>query len=606
MRRSILLILMLTAGLMTGLAVAQDLPPGRGPSAPKDLPLASTLYQAQQLAAARTLSADQLSTELSNRGLRVLDDGLVHVTVMGPEGGTAVPVSLITAVGGRDDVAWRHVRDAWVPVSRLEELARRLPAGYFLADVEEPQLCEVVGEGPAALNSDTYRDGGAAGWGRTVAIIDGGFDGLTEAWNNGDIPSPYNWHNYTPDPLESVTIHGTGCVETVFDHCPDATFHLYMLDSPTDLGPAVDNAIAVGVNVISMSLVWCANAWFDDSGEVASAVTTAANSGIVVSLSAGNYAECHYQGVMSPGGDDWHDFTGDDETINIIIGAGERVNFSMVWNTNGDTYDYDIYLFDASFNEIASSTNPSDYFEQFSYTNTGGSDQLVHLAVESYSGGNTEFEIFTYYGDWQEHQVATSSCPPPNNASAANILTVGAVEWDDFQSPNGTGNIVTGYSSRGPSNNGRVQPDVCGPTRCNTFIYPGGMGGTSNSAPNVAGALCALWSADPVLYADTIRWLAHTKAGIWRDWGSGGLDNVYGHGGMYLWYYHPGTLWISRAAGNTTDHRSYPLYTVQGANDWAVNGGRFVFLGAGSYPEPAVINRAVAVETPVGGVVLGE
>ena len=43
-----------------------------------------------------------------------------------------------------------------------------------------------------------------------------------------------------------------------------------------------------------------------------------------------------------------------------IIGAGERVNFSMVWNTNGDTYDYDIYLFDASFNEIASSTNPSD------------------------------------------------------------------------------------------------------------------------------------------------------------------------------------------------------------------------------------------------------
>ena len=92
---------------------------------------------------------------------------------------------------------------------------------------------------------------------------------------------------------------------------------------------------------------------------------------------------------------------------------------------------------------------------------------------------------------------------------------------------------------------------------------------------------------------------------IWRDWGTGGFDNTYGRGGLYLWPYHPDTLWLSRAAQNYSDHRSYPFYTVQGASDWAVNGGRLVFLGAGSYPEPAVINRALKVETPVGGVTLG-
>ena len=58
-------------------------------------------------------------------------------------------------------------------------------------------------------------------------------------------------------------------------------------------------------------------------------------------------------------------------TINIEIAAGSQVTFSLLWNRDGDTYDYDFYLFDSDFNQLASSTNGSDYYEWFSWTNNG-------------------------------------------------------------------------------------------------------------------------------------------------------------------------------------------------------------------------------------------
>lgn len=596
----------LVATLLASVASGQDLTSGREMAGPKDLPLASRLRDAQNLAGTIDGNDALLRSRLQDLGLRLDDRRRVHVTIHGPEGADAIAVSAITAVGGEDDIAWRRWRDAWVPVDRLVELSRNLPPGYFLAPVQAPETCDVAGEGPAAIHSDDYRDGGADGWGRTIAIIDAGFDGLTEAWNNGDIPSPYHWHNYTPDPLESQTVHGTGCVEAAFDHCPDATFHLYMLDSVTDLGPAVENAHAVGVNVISMSLVWCANGYWDNEGEAADAVNWSANSGLVTVVAAGNYAQTHYHGGLNVGGDDWHNFGPDDETINIIVPSGGQAQVSMTWDRSGDTHDLDLYLFDSGMNEIASSTNPDDYFEQITWTNSTGSDQLVHVAVLLFSGGGTTFEIYVPNTTWQEHIVSASSCPPPNNATAANVISVGAVNWDDYDNPNGTSNIITSYSSRGPSNNGMILPDLCGPTNCTGFTYSGGMGGTSNATPNVAGALTCLWSADAVLYTNTERWLAYRMASLWRDWGPNGMENTYGRGGLTLWDYHPNTLWIARSAGNTNDHRSYPLYTVQAANDFAVHGGRLVFLDADHYPEPATVNKALQIDTPAGTVVLGE
>ena len=45
---------------------------------------------------------------------------------------------------------------------------------------------DVVGQGPAATNSDSYIVGGRDGDGLIIAVIDGDFYNLTEARANGD------------------------------------------------------------------------------------------------------------------------------------------------------------------------------------------------------------------------------------------------------------------------------------------------------------------------------------------------------------------------------------------------------------------------------------
>ena len=282
------------------------------------------------------------------------------------------------------------------------------------------------------------------------------------------------------------------------------------------------------------------------------------------------------------------------------------MTIAMQWDTSGGTYDYDLYLLDSGLNEIASSTNPGNYFEVILWTNDTGADQTVHIAVYLFAGGITEFEIFTRDCEWQEHQMAWSSTTSPSNSTHPNVISVGAVAWNNFTAPGGTSGIVMDYSSRGPSNSGMSLPDICGPTNTTGFTYPNGMGGTSCATPNCAGAACALWSADILLHPNGVRWLIHEQAALWRDWGQAGPDHVYGVGGMVLYDYAPGTLWVARAYGNTANQRAYPLYTLQGANDWVESGGRLLLFPGGHYPESAILDQSATVETTEYPAILGE
>jgi serine protease AprX len=77
-------------------------------------------------------------------------------------------------------------------------------------------------------------------------------------------------------------------------------------------------------------------------------------------------------------------------------------------------------------------------------------------------------------------------------ADAVNILTVGAVD---------SLGIITNFSSRGPSIDNRIKPDVCaqggktiGQMPNNDFVT---ASGTSVSAPLIAGLSACLWQANP-------------------------------------------------------------------------------------------------------------
>jgi hypothetical protein len=81
-----------------------------------------------------------------------------------------------------------------------------------------------------------------------------------------------------------------------------------------------------------------------------------------------------------------------------------------------------------------------------------------------------------------------------------NTLTVGAVDRD---------RKVADFSSRGPTPDGTVKPDVVAPGVDVLSAMPGGgygtLSGTSMATPHVAGVVALLWSANPRLIGDIPR-----------------------------------------------------------------------------------------------------
>jgi len=77
-------------------------------------------------------------------------------------------------------------------------------------------------------------------------------------------------------------------------------------------------------------------------------------------------------------------------------------------------------------------------------------------------------------------------------------VTVGAVAWDSRG--------LEGYSSRGPTADNRVKPDVVGPDAVDTASYgAGAFTGTSAATPHVAGAAALILSKNPSLSVASLR-----------------------------------------------------------------------------------------------------
>jgi subtilisin family serine protease len=115
--------------------------------------------------------------------------------------------------------------------------------------------------------------------------------------------------------------------------------------------------------------------------------------------------------------------------------------------------------------------------------------------------------------------VPTGTLSLPGDARGA--LTVGAVSL---------GGVVEGFSSRGPTADGRVKPDIAGPDGVSTAAYSDTpFFGTSAATPHVAGAAALLLSRTPGMSASALRSaLEQATAGGGRsrnnDTGAGMID----------------------------------------------------------------------------------
>ena len=88
------------------------------------------------------------------------------------------------------------------------------------------------------------------------------------------------------------------------------------------------------------------------------------------------------------------------------------------------------------------------------------------------------------------------------------------------------------YSSRGPTADGRLKPDLSAPSVVDSASYtPDPFDGTSAAAPHVAGAAALLLQAFPELTPDDLADFFRERA---IDLGSAGPDNAFGVGRLNL------------------------------------------------------------------------
>lgn len=393
---------------------------------------------------------------------------------------------------------------------------------------------------------------------------------------------------FPPGPVQpgSNSLHGTGCLEAIYDHAPGAEYIVCRFTGgDASFATAVDSLVARGVHIISTSSAGYNQDWADDTGPWAQAWNDACAAGVLCFNSAGNSAEEHWEGNFNDFGNGTHQWNQFGDTTNrftLGTGSSATVRVYLRWDDPMPGDEYDLYLF-ASNGLILASSTASSGFEQANFTNPGSSSISVDIVVRSNVGSPPEFEIFAANDDL-EHRIVTGSTRAPSDATHANALSVGAIAPEDYTDPAGS-NVVQSYSGRGPTNSGNQAPDIASVTDTQGFAYPGGFGGTSCATPNAAGAAAALWSAHPDYTADGIRQLLLRKAELFKDWGPPGTDMTYGHGGLFLKTYEPDTEYILQGSGNTTGTNDIPYSSIEQADQYAPADSRVYFLG-GTFTEP--------------------
>ena len=328
--------------------------------------------------------------------------------------------------------------------------------------------------------------------------------------------------------------HGTACTEIAYDVAPDAEYHLLLIEDLVDFENAKDYCLQNGIHVVSFSGLWPSTGYGDGKGLACDIVNDAADNGILWVNAAGNLAQRQFERTwVDDDGDGWHDFGPGREVLPLEeTEAGDSIALWLTWNEwPRSQSDYDLYLCRLGDGEeleiVAESTTTqedSDPIESIEFEAPSDGTYAVMVA-KSPDARPQRFKVISGYQDLGSgSQFSTIGVP----GDARGALTVGAVDayrWHDGP--------LEPYSSRGPTADGRLKPDLVAPTGISTSVFGrSGFKGTSGATPNVAGAAAALLkSAYPHYGRDELY--ATLLNSTWEI-GEEGWDYLYGRGKLVL------------------------------------------------------------------------
>ncbi len=468
--------------------------------------------------------------------------GVITGSVPGELVQVSIAASRVDDLAAADDAD--SVRRPLIANRPVDALAEASPRTEFGA---------VTGENIAVTNAKSWHDAGIRGAGVRVGIVD--FFDLT-LWNvneHGAFPTSdrrfcldSSGSGFCSAGGASGDEHGVAVAEVVKDMAPDAELWLATVGTASDLRAAIDWFAANGVQIITRSLGAAYDGPGDGTGPLAAVVDYAATKGITWFNSAGNDAAGSYgrytEGVDAAGYIDFLAGPGVDTTLFI---AGDRsgcVGFDGIrwsdWNKapNAVTdYQIEFYngtglLVDFVNDRQTAGAPPLEAADVFACPGSV-SVKIKRLVV----GGDASpdvMEVALFAGDLEYSQAAFSAAKPVVDSRNASLVSVGAVD------PATSGSIGN-YSSQGPTNDGRIKPDVTAPSCVKSSIYsPARYGpsvqcfnGTSAASPSGAGFAALLLGRGLAISGPHLA--ALTKHLV-TDLGSPGADNTFGSGRLNL------------------------------------------------------------------------
>lgn len=554
--------------------------------APPSRLFARSLAQQEILPGAMAESYFSLKTE----------EGRVRVAIETVSEPSSVAVArAVSGLGGIVEIVEGGGVQAWVPLEQLRTISELEDVEFVRLPVK-PRVTQgsITSEGLEVINSPEWNEAGLDGEGVKVALVDpGGFYGYERLLGRELPPEERvvtrsfrsDKEMYDPEASRGARVHGLATAEIVYDVAPGAALYLTMFSTDLQFRRAVNWLIEEDVDVINTSLGFPSGCFQEGGGIFADLFEEAKRSGITWATAAGNEGDVHWQGDWNdPDGDDLLNYTATDEgnTLDVVLveyqyPSGKRVATSLIsaifsWDApcRGAPQDYELIVmreeggklvplpdWNGSVGQLTDWVWRPGVPIQFIFASEDfdvsrvGEVQRYHLAIRKKRAGAPDSRFDLTIGcpcrriQFLEREGSVSITEP---SISPDVITVGAIHHSSLRCsrllcPDGR---LLVYSSRGPTKDGRIKPDLAAPSHVSTSSYGRwtgdgrgrnpGFTGTSAASPHVAGAAALAIQAlrqelgrDPT--PDEVQQFLEERA---EDAGDPGKDNDYGAGILFL------------------------------------------------------------------------